>query len=131
MTAGELRIETVALRVADLNRALAFWIQGCGLEETTRIPTERFVTAILKAPGEGGSAVQIIEDRQGNASVMHGDGLRKLVLSCDNIGELMAVAATHGGTVVSPPEALMHLQGLIIGTMTCPDGYLVEFLQYQ
>ncbi|MFF1253728.1 VOC family protein [Pseudarthrobacter sp. NPDC058329] len=131
MNTGNLRIETVALRVADLNQALAFWIQGCGLEETTRIPTERFESVILKVPGLEGSAVQLIEDHQENSAVVHGDGLRKLVMSCDNVDERMAVAAAHGGTVVSPPSELPHLKGLLIGSMTCPDGYLVEFLQYQ
>lgn len=128
MSVEKIEVATTALRIIDMDRAVDFWTEGCALEVVTTISNDRFDSTILKGP-QGGSAIQLIKRHGDNEPVVHGDGFTKIVLSCSNIELRMANAQAQGGKIVQPAREMAYLQGLIIGSVACPDGYLVEFVQ--
>ncbi|MGW0023519.1 VOC family protein [Rhodococcus sp. NPDC003383] len=116
-----------ALRVADLDRAVEFYIRGCGFVHDKDLTTPAFRAAIVRA-GVAGLELVLPTDGGADAAPDHGNMLVKIVVNTTDTEAQMADACAHGGTEVTPATGL-EAYGMVIGSVRDPDGYLVEFVQ--
>ncbi|WP_314036334.1 VOC family protein [Dietzia sp. CH92] len=125
MTTTELSL--TALNVADLDRAVRFYVDALGFTEGDRFSAGEFDAAIVRA-GAGGLELMLPTGESAGRSREHGQMFGKLVLSVDDVEARVASAAGHGGEVVMPATEVARF-GMIIGMVRDPDGYLVEMTQ--
>ncbi|OZC87716.1 hypothetical protein CH272_18605 [Rhodococcus sp. 05-340-1] len=122
-------IALTALRVFDLARSVAFYVDGCGLFRVHDISTDTFDAIIVGQRNGAGGGVELIRERDPAAAIEPGSGFAKLVMSVDDVEGTTTASVECGGTVVMAPRALEHLGGLVLSTVRDPDGYIVEFVQ--
>lgn len=125
MTATELSL--TALNVADLDRAVRFYVGALGFTEGNRFSAAGFDAAIVRA-GAGGLEFMLPTGESAGHPREHGQMFGKLVLSVDDVEARVAAAVDHGGEVVMPATPVAQF-GLVIGMVRDPDGYLVEMTQ--
>lgn len=116
-----------ALRVTDLDRAVEFYVRGCGFVHDKDLTTSTFRAVIVRA---GAAGLELVVPTDGGADAVpdHGNMLVKVVVNTTDIREQMARACAHGGVEVTPVTTLDGYD-MTIGTVRDPDGYLVEFVQ--
>lgn len=122
-------IALIALRVFDLARSVAFYIDGCGLVHVHDIAADTFEGTIVGHKGGAGAGIELIREHDSTGAVEPGSGFAKIVLSVDNVEAATRTAAEHGGAVVMAPRSFEHLGGLVLSMVSDPDGYIVEFVQ--
>lgn len=125
MTATEFSL--TALNVADLDRAVRFYVGALGFTEGDRFSSAGFDAAIVRA-GTSGLELMVPTGEAAGRPREHGQMFGKLVLSVDDVEARTASAAGHGGEVVMPATEVAQF-GMIIGMVRDPDGYLVEMTQ--
>jgi uncharacterized protein len=134
------RIHVITLAVADLERALAFYRDGLGLESEGVIGTE-FVGSDVEPAGavgmfhlEGGlilalyprtelakdASIPFEKAKTGEFSIGHA------VASRAAVDELLARAAARGAVVTAPPAD--RPWGIYSGYFRDPDGHLWEVM---
>lgn len=116
-----------AIRVADLDRAVEFYVQGCGFVYEKDLTTSTFRATIVRA-GAAGLELVLPTDGAAGETPDHGNMLVKIVTNTTDARARMADACAHGGTEVTPPTRL-EAYDMVIGIVRDPDGYLVEFVQ--
>lgn len=126
-TGSKTVLSLTALWVADLDRAVDFYVGGCGFTEASRFPGRGFEAAILRAGDAGLELMVPVSDSSGDSAAASRDagGFNKLVLTVDDVEARLAAATEHGGTV-EMPATTVEQYGLVIGMVRDPDGYLVE-----
>ena len=125
MTATELSL--TALTVADLDRAVRFYVSALGFTEGNRFSAADFDAAIVRA-GTSGLEFMLPTGEPAGRSREHGQMFGKIVLSVDDVEARVAAAMEHGGETVMPATPVEQF-GLVIGMVRDPDGYLVEMTQ--
>lgn len=125
MTATELSL--TALNVADLDRAVRFYVGALGFTEGNRFSTADFDAAIVRA-GTSGLELMLPTGESAGHPREHGQMFGKLVLSVDDVETRAASAVEHGGEVVMPATKVAQF-GMVIGMVRDPDGYLVEMTE--
>lgn len=124
-TASGTTMSLSAIKVADLERSIRFYVDGCGFIYEREFATTTFDAAILRA---GTSGLELIVPRTGG-SVVHGDSFVKFVVNTPDVAGLMDGAVASGGTIEQPATVLTNFGGVTMGMLRDPDGYLVEIVE--
>jgi lactoylglutathione lyase len=117
----------VGLRVADLERSLAFYT-GLGYEVLGSVPETEFGSlTMLRLPGDEFVTIELVHDpRRG---VVDPGGLNHLVIQVESmratVGDL-----TARGVQVEAPGSPDGSEGFRTAWITDPDGYRIELVQW-
>jgi lactoylglutathione lyase len=115
------------LRVADLNRSLAFYT-ALGYEVIGKVPETEFGSlTMLKLPGDQFVALELVHDPAGG-SVDPG-GLNHLVVKVESMQATIADLAAHG-IDAEPPDSPDSSDDFWTSWLTDPDGYRIELVQW-
>ncbi len=112
------------VRVADLERALAFWCAGLGLEEVARheVAAARFTLVFLAAPGDASAQIELTwnwdaEDLGGGRNFGHvAYGVKDIYATCEHLRAC--------GVVLNRPPRDGRM-----AFVRSPEGISVELLQ--
>ena len=122
-----MRTLHVGLRVADLERSIAFYT-SVGYELLGHVPaTELGTLTMLKLPGDGFVALELVHDPQ-NRSVAPG-GFSHLVIHVEDVHATVGRLAERGVQAEEPasPDGSTDFWTVWI---TDPDGYRIELVQW-
>ena len=121
------RITHVAYHVADIDRALAFYVGVLGLKEQMRIPLPDGVQeVVLGFPGGKGGGLILMWSPERTTPYALGDGYSRFVLLVSDVDGAVAQLTAQGTRVVSPPADAGPMRYAMIAD---PDGYVIELLQ--
>lgn len=123
-----MRMLHVGLRVADLERSLAFY-SSVGFDVVGRVEGTPFGTlTMLRLPDDPFVSLELVHDASRGA-VDLGTGLNHLVIQVDSIRDTVAELGRHG---VAADTSGLHDDGDTPRTawLTDPDGYRIELVQW-
>lgn len=113
------------LMVTDLERSLKFYVDGLGLEASTRLPGNPGPGRIVVAPGGGPTPFLLIRqsaaDPGQSAPIVHGNALSRIMLT---VPDTATVAARL--TAAGFPHASLNSRGIFF--VKDPDGYSYEIM---
>ena len=122
-----MRTLHVGLRVADLERSLAFYT-GLGYAVVGSVPeTELGRLTMLKLPGDEFVSIELVHDPAGGA--VDPAGLSHLVIQVDSMQQTVAELAARG-VPVEPPSSPDGSADFWTALVTDPDGYRIELVQW-
>jgi len=117
----------VAYYVADVERALSFYVGFLGMTEQLRFPIGNGVIEIvLGFPDVKGSNVILMWDEKRSTPYKHGDAYNRIVIRVSDVNAATAAARARGIPIVNEPA---DAPGLRFSIVRDPDGFLVEFLE--
>ena len=125
-----MRILHTMLRVADLEKSLAFYtgVLGMKLLRRTDYPDGKFTLAFVGFGDEAGSAVIELTHNWGVEKYDHGNAFGHIAIevadayaACEKIKQL-------GGRVVREAGPMKH-GSTVIAFVEDPDGYKIELIQ--
>jgi lactoylglutathione lyase len=117
----------VCYYVADVERALAFYVGLLGMKEHLRIPVGNGVNeVVLGFPEAKGSGVILMWNTERTKPYTHGDSYNRLVLRVSDVDAATRVLQEASVPVVTEPT---DAPGLRYSMVRDPDGYVVELLQ--
>jgi lactoylglutathione lyase len=122
-----MRTLHVGLRVADLERSIAFYT-SIGYEVLGEVPdTDLGTLTMLKLPGDEFVAVELVHDPT-NGRVEPG-GLSHLVIQVEDVHRMVARLAARGIQTKEPasPDGSADFW---TAWVVDPDGYRIEFVQW-
>jgi len=118
----------VGLRVADLDRSLAFYT-AVGYEITGEVPeTELGHLSMLKLPGDEFVAVELVHDPNG-APVDIDTRLSHLVIQVDSMDDTLGQLASRG-IDAEPPTSPDGSEDFRTTWIVDPDGNRIELVQW-
>ena len=122
-----MRTLHVGLRVADLQRSLAFY-NAIGYEVLGEVPaTELGSLTMLKLPGDEFVSLELVHDP--GRDVVHPGGLNHVVIHVESMNEVVADLAARG-VHVEPPGSPDGSRNFWTAWVTDPDGYRIELVQW-
>lgn len=122
-----MRTLHLGLRVADLDRSLAFYT-GVGYEVVGTVPETEFGSlTMLKLPGDEFVALELVHD-PASGSVDPG-GLNHLVVKVESMRDAVAALAAQG-IETEPPHSPDGSDDFWTAWLTDPDGYRIELVQW-
>jgi lactoylglutathione lyase len=122
-----MRTLHVGLRVADLERSLAFYT-GLGYEVIGQVPETDFGSlTMLKLPGDEFVALELVHDPD-RGDVDPG-GLNHLVIQVESMSATVA-GLTGRGLPVEGPGSPDGSEDFLTAWLTDPDGYRIELVQW-
>jgi lactoylglutathione lyase len=122
-----MRTLHVGLRVADLERSLAFYV-GLGYEVLGSVPgTELGTLTMLKLPGDEFVTVELVHD-PARGEVLVG-GISHVVVQVESLHDTVAELAGRG-VPVEPPRSPDGSGGFWTAWVVDPDGYRIELVQW-
>ena len=121
------RILHVAYHVADIDRALTFYVGALGMKEQMRLDLSKTLhEVILNFPDSKGGGVILMWDTARTQPLQIGDGYSRFVLHVADIGAALEQLARHDTPVVTP---LTEAGPMRYAMVKDPDGYVIELLQ--
>jgi catechol 2,3-dioxygenase-like lactoylglutathione lyase family enzyme len=121
------RITYVTYNVADVERALAFYVGVLGMQEQMRFPVGGGVNeVVLGFPDSKAAGLILMWKDAGGAPVVHGDGYSRFVIRVSDIDGAVLALEASGVAMHSPPTDVGSLR---FAMFRDPDGYLIELLQ--
>lgn len=127
ITAFKPRVTHVAYHVADIDRALAFYVGVLGLQEQLRLPLGGGLQeVILGFPGNPGAGVILMWHTEKKAARQLGDGYSRFVLNVSDVESALQLLAKHDTPVVTPLTSVGNFKFAMVKD---PDGYVIELLQ--
>lgn len=122
------RVLNVAYFVADIERALAFYVGVLGLKEVMRLPLGDGVQeAVLNYPDAPGTGVILMWKDGDTSPRSHGNGYSRLVLRVSDVEGALQLLVKHGAPVIAQPATMGSLKYAMVSD---PDGYVVELLEF-
>ena len=122
-----MRTLHVGLRVADLERSLAFYT-ALGYEVVGTVPQTEFGSrTMLKLPGDEFVALERVHDP--GSGRIDPQGLNHLVVEVDSMAATVADLAAKGVTA-EPPSSPDGSDDFWTSWITDPDGYRIEMVQW-
>jgi predicted enzyme related to lactoylglutathione lyase len=121
------RILHVAYHVADIDRALAFYVGVLGMKEQMRIKLgggEQEV--ILQFPESKGSGVILMWNTERKTPYQLGDSYSRFVMMVSDLDGALEHVMRHGAQVETPATQAGTMRYAMIKD---PDGYVLELLQ--
>jgi lactoylglutathione lyase len=117
----------VGLRVADLERSLAFYT-GLGYEVLGNVPETEFGSlTMLKLPGDEFVTIELVHDpRRGEVDP---GGLNHVVIQVESMHATVA-DLTARGVQVGTPGSPDGSEDFWTAWITDPDGYRIELVQW-
>ena len=117
----------VCYHVADIDRALSFYVGKLGLREQLRIPLGNGLNEVVLAfPDTKGSGVILMWDTKRTTPYALGDAYSRLVFRVSDVDGAIQALADLGVPIVTQPT---DAPGLRYAMVKDPDGYVVELLQ--
>jgi lactoylglutathione lyase len=117
----------VGLRVADLERSLAFYT-AVGYEVVGTVPETGFGSlTMIKLPGDEFVSIELVHD-PAKGTVDPG-GLNHLVIKVEAMAATVA-ELTAKGIDVEPPSSPNNSDDFWTSWITDPDGYRIELVQW-
>jgi lactoylglutathione lyase len=118
------------LRVADLDRSLAFYTDAMGMQLLRRkdYPGGRFTLAFVGYGNESDSAVLELTHNWDIDAYEIGSGYGHIAIGVDDIQATCSAIAAAGGRVVREPGPMKH-GTTVIAFVEDPDGYKVELIE--
>lgn len=131
------RILYTMIRVADLDRSIAFYRDLLGMRELRRetFPDGRFTLVFMGYGDETSGATIELTWNWGEDTYTHGSGFGHIALGVKSIQAASARVADLGGKLVRPagPMKVAPLETGVremIAFIEDPDGYLIELIEY-
>ena len=122
-----MRTLHVGLRVADLERSLAFYT-GLGYEVIGQVPETDFGSlTMLKLPGDEFVTIELVHQPGGTEPA--GSGLSHLVITVESMASIVA-DLTAAGIDVEPPTSPDGSDDFLTAFITDPDGNRIELVQW-
>ena len=125
-----MRMLHTMLRVADLERSLAFYTEVLGMTLLRRkdYPSGRFTLAFVGYGPESEQTVLELTHNWDTDSYSLGDAYGHIALGVDDIQSTCAGISSQGGRVVRQPGPMKH-GSTVIAFVEDPDGYKVELIE--
>jgi lactoylglutathione lyase len=125
-----MRMLHTMLRVADLDRSLAFYTEVLGMTLLRRkdYPSGRFTLAFVGYGPESEQTVLELTHNWDTDSYSLGDAYGHIALGVDDIQSTCAGISRQGGRVVREPGPMKH-GSTVIAFVEDPDGYKVELIE--
>ncbi|MGH6638271.1 MAG: lactoylglutathione lyase [Polaromonas sp.] len=126
------RLLHTMLRVADLDRAIAFYVDLLGMRLLRRrdYPEGRFTLAFLGYGDERDVAVLELTHNWDTVAYAHGTAYGHIALSLPDLEGACAALRRVGATITRQPGPMRHDAGEIIAFVEDPDGYRIELIQH-
>jgi lactoylglutathione lyase len=122
-----MRTLHVGLRVADLERSLAFYA-GLGYEVLGNVPETEFGSlTMLKLPGDEFVTLELVHDPRGG--MVGPGGLNHLVIQVESM-QATVRRLTERGIEVEAPGSPDGSEEFWTAWLTDPDGYRIELVQW-
>jgi lactoylglutathione lyase len=122
-----MRTLHVGIRVADLERSLAFY-SALGYTVVGTVPeTELGSLTMLKLPGDEFVALELVH--RPDVGRIDPRGLNHLVIKVESIAATVADLATKG-VAADPPSSPDGSEDFWTSWVTDPDGYRIELVQW-
>jgi lactoylglutathione lyase len=117
----------VGLRVADLERSIAFYT-AIGYEVVGHVPGTEFGSlTMLKLPGDEFVSLELAHDPAGHRIVPA--GINHLVIQVEAMRDTVAELAARG-VEAEPPSSPDGSEDFWTAWLTDPDGYRIELVQW-
>lgn len=128
--AGSRLLHTM-LRVADLDRALAFYVGLLGMRLLRRrdYPEGRFTLAFVGYTQEHEGTVLELTHNWGTVAYTRGTAYGHMALAVPDLVGACAALAKAGVRIARPPGPMQHDAGEHIAFIDDPDGYRIELIQ--
>ncbi|PPQ30896.1 lactoylglutathione lyase [Rhodoblastus sphagnicola] len=126
--ASEFCLMHAMLRVADLDRSIAFYTEKLGMTvlERREHKKNQFSQAYL---GYGaGMTIELVQNWQREGAYVQGDAFGHIAIGVNNIMRLCDRLAAEGVPMPRPPRAQRHGEN-IVAFIADPDGYRIELVQ--
>ena len=121
------KLTHVAKHVADIDRALGFYVGVLGMKELMRIPLGKgLAEVILGFPDSQAAGVILMWHTEQKEPRKLGNGYSRFVLNVSDVDAACELLAKQGTPVVTPPTTY---GGLKFAMVKDPDGYVIELLQ--
>ena len=114
--------------VSDIDRAIGFWRDVCGIALVSQTDIPEHKEAILQSP-HGGSRIQLAQKLNDDAPIDMGNAMWKLYVNTSDCQALYDRAMAAGCESVMPPSRLDRWP-VTMAYIKDRDGYLVEFVEY-
>jgi lactoylglutathione lyase len=130
---SEPRLAYVVLKVADLERSLAFYTNAVGMKEIFRYDLGGGVTEVgvsyQSAPDSAlGQGVALVHESNRKEPFEHGNAFSRFVLAVPDIAATFERLAAAGAEIARTPVRYERFHATV-GFAKDPDGYVIEFLQ--
>jgi lactoylglutathione lyase len=125
------RLKAAALRVRDLDRSLAFYVDALGMRLLRRkdYPKGQFTLAFLGF-GDDPHATQIeLTHNWGEHDYELGTAFGQIAIGVDDVYAACRHVEAAGVTITRPPGPMSADPTDVIAFLVDPDGYRVEFVQ--
>ena len=125
-----MRILHTMLRVGDLDRALAFYVDVLGMRELRRrdYPGGRFTNVFVGYGDETSAAVLELTHNWDTKSYDLGSGYGHVAIEVDDACRACEEVKKRGGKVTREAGPMKH-GTTVIAFVEDPDGYKIEFVQ--
>jgi lactoylglutathione lyase len=121
------RILHTSYHVADIDRALAFYVGVLGMKEQLRLDLSKTLhEVVLGFPDGKGAGVILMWDTARTTPLQIGDGYSRFVLNVSDIDAATAHLRERGTRITVPPTDAGPMRYSMV---LDPDGYTIELLQ--
>lgn len=121
------RILHVAYHVADIDRALAFYVGVLGMKEQLRMKLGNGEQEVVLAfPESKGSGVILMWNTERATPYQLGDSYSRFVMMVSDLDAALQHVTRHGAPVATPATQAGTMRYAMIKD---PDGYVIELLQ--
>jgi lactoylglutathione lyase len=122
-----MRTLHIGLRVADLERSLAFY-SGLGYEKLGEVPETAFGSlTMLKLPDDEFVSLELVAGPTGGQ--IDPGGLNHLVIQVESLHDTIH-SLTAQGIYAEPPSSPDDSEDFWTSWLTDPDGYRIELVQW-
>jgi catechol 2,3-dioxygenase-like lactoylglutathione lyase family enzyme len=126
LNAFKPHISHICYHVADIDRALKFYLGVLGMKETMRLPLGKTLSEVVLAfPESKGGGVILMWDTTRTAPIEHKFGYSRFVVSVSDVDAALQHVTSHGAPVLTPATDAGNMRYALIGD---PDGYVIELL---
>ena len=129
--ASEFSLMHAMLRVADLDRSIAFYTEKLGMQvlERREHKKNQFSQAYLGyGNGFAGMTIELVQNWQREGDYVHGDAFGHIAICVNNIMRLCDRLAAQGVPMPRPPRGQRHGEN-IVAFIVDPDGHRIELFQ--
>jgi len=125
-----MRVLHTMIRVADLERSVAFYTKALGMKllRRTDYPEGKFTLAFVGYGDEQSNAVIELTHNWDTSSYDLGNGFGHIALGAADISGACGRVREHGGEVTREPGPMKH-GTTVIAFVKDPDGYVIEFIE--
>ncbi len=125
-----MRLLHTMLRVGDLDRSLAFYVDVLGMRLLRRRenPAYRYTLAFVGYGDESDTAVLELTYNWDTDHYDLGSAYGHIAIGCDDVAATCAAIRERGGTVVREPGPVKG-GSTVIAFVEDPDGYRIELIE--